>query len=97
MGVLYRRNDALIDKQLKEAANRNWKNLSVSGSGVSSNALLLAAPVEIPQLYSQLGRFEAKINGYVARVGVSIIPPVGFTLKRVSSMVSIPCHVSKPV
>ncbi|KAL5107609.1 Histone-lysine N-methyltransferase E z [Taenia crassiceps] len=76
VGVLYRRNDALIDKQLKEAANRNWKNLSVSGSGISSNALLLAAPVEIPQLYSQLGRFEAKINGYVARVGVSIIPPV---------------------
>ncbi|VDM18742.1 unnamed protein product, partial [Hydatigera taeniaeformis] len=76
VGVLYRRNDALIDKQLKEAANRNWKNLSVSINGVSSNALLLAAPVEIPQLYSQLGRFEAKINGYVARVGVSIIPPV---------------------
>ncbi|VDK38099.1 unnamed protein product [Taenia asiatica] len=76
VGVLYRRNDALIDKQLKEAANRNWKNLSVSGGGVSSNAPLLAAPVEIPQLYSQLGRFEAKINGYVARVGVSIIPPV---------------------
>ncbi|KAL5960822.1 Histone-lysine N-methyltransferase E z [Taenia solium] len=79
VGVLYRRNDALIDKQLKEAANRNWKNLSVSGSGVSSNALLLAAPVEIPQLYSQLGRFEAKINGYVARVGVSIIPPLAQT------------------
>uniref|UniRef100_A0A068WKU5 [histone H3]-lysine(27) N-trimethyltransferase n=1 Tax=Echinococcus granulosus TaxID=6210 RepID=A0A068WKU5_ECHGR len=76
VGFLYRRNDALIDKQLKEAANCNWKNLSVSGSGVSSNTLLLAAPVEIPQLYSQLGRFEAKINGYIARVGVSIIPPV---------------------
>ncbi len=38
-----------------------------------------AAPIEIPQLYSQMGRFDTKINGKPARVGITMIPPVSFS------------------
>ncbi|VEL12698.1 unnamed protein product [Protopolystoma xenopodis] len=37
---------------------------------------LLAEPVEIPQLYSQMGKFEARIAGKLARVGLTILPQV---------------------
>lgn len=91
MGVIYRKNYVLINEQLKEAASCNWKNIHGSGEEIASGVQpLLAAPVEIPQLYSQMGRFEAKINGQIARVGVSIIPPVGFLTNPMENLMHPP-------
>ncbi|TPP67401.1 Enhancer of zeste [Fasciola gigantica] len=36
----------------------------------------LAEPVEIPQLYNQFGRFEARIAGKLFRVGLNMIPQI---------------------
>ncbi|VDP86232.1 unnamed protein product [Echinostoma caproni] len=37
---------------------------------------ILAEPVEIPQLYNQFGRFEARIGGKLYRVGLNMIPQI---------------------
>lgn len=85
---IYTQNDVLISEQLSTAKALNWVNrvrergaTVVGGGGETPRSPpvsppLLAAPVEVPKLYSQMGRFEAKINGRFARVGVSMMPPV---------------------
>nr|VZI24227.1 unnamed protein product [Spirometra erinaceieuropaei] len=82
---IYTDNNALISQQLVSAKAFNWVNkvnqsnqrgLAGSPDKMAISPPLLAAPVEIPQLYSQMGRFEAKINGRFARVGVSMMPPI---------------------
>lgn len=86
---IYRANDQLITSQLIVAKQLNWQaKARADGDDVGDHELggtlngitppVLAAPIEIPQLYCQMGRFEAKINGRVARVGISMIPPVRF-------------------
>ncbi|VDL94458.1 unnamed protein product [Schistocephalus solidus] len=97
---VYTDNDALISQQLVSAKAFNWVNKvnqrnqrGVAGSPdkMAISPPLLAAPVEIPQLYSQMGRFEAKINGRFARVGVSMMPPV----RRYAYILLTTSHPSK--
>ncbi|GAA55462.1 enhancer of zeste, partial [Clonorchis sinensis] len=45
-------------------------------NGDPSYPYLLAEPVEIPQIYNQFGRFEAKIGNKTYRVGLIMIPQV---------------------
>ncbi|VUZ54818.1 unnamed protein product, partial [Hymenolepis diminuta] len=66
VAAIYRKNDIVINKQLKRAAEACERHKNS----------IVTAPIEIPQLCNQLGHFEAKINGHYAHVGVNVIPVV---------------------
>lgn len=58
----------------------------------SHQQVTLAEPVEIPQLYNQFGRFEARIAGKLFRVGLNMIPQVSsvICIYDLFTLVSIP-------
>ncbi len=71
---LYRSNEQKVEEQLD--ASQSTRPESEENAVGYCSAIAAPAPVEIPQLYSQMGRFDTKINGKDAHIGAMMIPPV---------------------
>ncbi|TNN10082.1 Histone-lysine N-methyltransferase E(z) isoform 2 [Schistosoma japonicum] len=78
---LMSKNRRLLNEQLNSSHAANLVARSITcdemwPSFSSTDPPLLAEPVEIPNIYSQFGKFEAKISGKSYRVAITMMPPV---------------------
>uniref|UniRef100_A0A094ZVS5 [histone H3]-lysine(27) N-trimethyltransferase n=1 Tax=Schistosoma haematobium TaxID=6185 RepID=A0A094ZVS5_SCHHA len=78
---LMSKNRRLLSEQLNSAhaANLAARSITCDEMWPNSNSAdppLLAEPVEIPNVYSQFGKFEARIGGVSYRVAITMMPQV---------------------
>ncbi|CAH8666296.1 unnamed protein product [Schistosoma guineensis] len=78
---LMSKNRRLLSEQLNSAHAANLAARSITcdemwPNSTSADPPLLAEPVEIPNVYSQFGKFEARIGGVSYRVAITMMPQV---------------------
>ncbi|CAH8599966.1 unnamed protein product [Schistosoma turkestanicum] len=79
---LMSKNRRLLNDQLNSAHAANLAARSITCDEMlclnrnSTDPPLLAEPVEIPNIYSQFGKFEARIGGKSYRVAITMMPQV---------------------